>query len=206
MKTEARFVDRERFVLQPVLQIGEELGNSLDDLSGVASNVSVRLPIRPGPFPDVIEHPVMLIQCKHVAGPEISPESTLSVNAQPRTRQFIGSTARNQHILVRRRMACSSSSRSSCCRAPRRKTKRRIVAVNVKLSLFLGEAKCVSRSAGSVCAEKPKSRRSSGYLREPLGLAWLERRNERAQWRGNHLAERSANVFRCPLIHVSPPR
>src|ERR1700678_577236 len=49
MKTKQCFVSRERFVFQPVSRVGEDLGNSLDDLYRIASHVSLRLTIRGGP-------------------------------------------------------------------------------------------------------------------------------------------------------------
>ena len=61
MKTKQRFVGRERFVFQPVSRVGKEPGNSLDDLSRIASNVSLRLTIRSGPLPDAVEHSVMQV-------------------------------------------------------------------------------------------------------------------------------------------------
>src|ERR1700685_287077 len=50
------FIDGKDLVVDPVLRIGKELWDSLEDLAGIASDVQPILAVRSRPFPNFVEH------------------------------------------------------------------------------------------------------------------------------------------------------
>ena len=59
VKTKQRFIRRECLVFKPIARVSQKLGNPLNDLLRIATDIPFRLAVDTCPFPDIVEHATM---------------------------------------------------------------------------------------------------------------------------------------------------